>query len=101
MSVTREELQDVLLKWQKGTVKPIDVLEWAETRYELEELQDEVVIEILTLLDSLHLSRITVEDVPIFLKALSLPTEGEKESLEMLQCYFDSIDFEKRESFVP
>jgi hypothetical protein len=98
MSVTREELQDVLLKWQKGIVKPIDVLKWAEERYELEQLQDEVVIEILTLLDSLHFSRITVEDVPIFLQALSLPKEREKKSLEMLQRYFDTIDFETRES---
>ncbi len=98
MSVTREELQNILLDWQAGALEPRQVLEWAEERYDLEQLKDETVIEILTCLDSLHVNLTTVEDVPVFLQMLRLPLERKGEALAMLETYSDSIDFEERKT---
>ncbi|HLM61482.1 MAG TPA: hypothetical protein VK308_11820 [Pyrinomonadaceae bacterium] len=89
-------MRNVLLEWQSGALEPKDVLEWAEERYDLEELKDETVIEILTCLDSLHVNLTTVEDVPVFLQMLDLPFESHKEALALLERHDDSINLDER-----
>ncbi|MBV9209054.1 MAG: hypothetical protein JOZ52_00410 [Acidobacteria bacterium] len=96
LDVTRDELRNVLLKWQAGDLEPSEVLEWAEDRYDLERLSDETVIEILTCLDSLHVNLTTVEDVPVFLQMLDLPPERHKEALALLERHNGSINLEER-----
>jgi hypothetical protein len=98
MSVTREELRNVLLDWQAGGLEPREVLEWAEERYELEQLKDDTLIEILTCLDSLHVNLTTVEDVPVFLQMLSLPIETKGEAQAMLEAHSGSINLEERKT---
>ncbi len=95
-NVTREELRNVLLEWQSGVLEPKDVLEWAEERYDLEELKDETVIEILTCLDSMHVNLTTVEDVPVFLQMLDLPFERHEEALALLERHNDNFNLEER-----
>lgn len=98
MSVTREELRNLLLEWQAGTLEPGEVLEWAEERYNLEQLKDDTVIEILTCLDSLHVNLTTVEDVPVFLRMLALPPDQDEEALSMLESHSAKINLEARKA---
>ncbi len=94
--VTREELRNILRKWQAGNLEPLEVLEWAEAHYDLESLKDETVIEILTSLDSLHQNLITVEDVPVFLQMLDVPAERGDEASKLLEKHDESVDWEER-----
>ena len=98
MNVTREELRNLLLDWQAGTLEPQEVLEWAEERYDLEQLKDETVIEILTCLDCLHVNLTTVEDVPVFLRMLNLPLDRNEDALAMLQSHSASINLDARKT---
>ena len=94
--ITREELRNTLREWQAGSLEPQQVLEWAEERYDLEILKDEVVIEILTCLDSLHQNLITVEDVPVFLQMLDAPLGREQDALMLLAKHDESVDWKAR-----
>jgi hypothetical protein len=94
--VSRDELHNILHKWQAGDLEPLEVLEWAEDHYDLESLKDETVIEILTSLDSLHQNLITVEDVPVFLQMLDVPAERVAEALKLLERHTESVDWEAR-----
>lgn len=97
-SELRTDLRNILLQWQSGALEPKEVLEWAEDRYESEDLQsgDEAALSILTLLDSLHVNLITVEDVPVFLRMLELPPEKEDEALQLLERHSESFDLDAR-----
>ncbi len=94
----RTDLRNVLVQWQSGILEPKEVLEWAEDRYESEDLQsaDEAALSILTLLDSLHVNLITLEDVPVFLQMLDLPPEKGEEALQLLERHSKSFDLEAR-----
>ncbi len=94
--VTREELRNILREWQAGSLEPLEVLEWAEEHYDLEILKDEVVIEVLTCLESLHQNLITVEDVPVFLQMLDTPPEREADALRLLSRHDEGVDWEAR-----
>jgi hypothetical protein len=96
--VTKEELRNVLHKWQAGNLEPQEVLEWAEDHYDLATLKDEVVVEILTCLDTLHLNLVTVEDVPTFLKMLDIPPERKEDALNILKRHDENVDWEGRKA---
>jgi hypothetical protein len=94
--LTREKLRSVLVDWQAGALQPLEVLEWAEESVELESQSDEVIKEILSRLDILHLNLVTVEDVPVFLQVLDTPTERWREALNLLENHENNIDWEAR-----
>jgi hypothetical protein len=96
--IMKEELRNVLHKWQAGDLEPQEVLEWAEDHYDLEAIKDEIVIEVLTCLDSLHHNLVTVEDVPVFLKMLDIPPERKEDALKILNGHDESVDWEARKA---
>ena len=97
-SKLRTDLRNILLQWQSSTLEPKEVLEWSEERYESEDLQsgDEAALSILTLLDSLHVNLITIDDVPVFLQMLELPPDKEEEALHLLEQHSERIVLEAR-----
>jgi len=73
--ITRQETQDLLLRWQAGEVTHGSVFAWAKDRYagKAWDTEDEIVDQVLLELYSLHMNLTTAEDVPHLLQLLTIP----------------------------
>src|SRR2546430_9210523 len=96
--ISREDLRSVLEGWQNGSLRPRDVQAWAEERYLVPDFEpeDEVTDEILAHLDILDINLTTLEDVPVFLKMLSLPLENTHEAIALLAQHGEATDIKER-----
>ncbi len=71
---TRDEVRQMLLSWQAGHLSPREVHEWVDDRYPTHGMvKDDLVLEILARLDTLGMSLMTPDDIPVLLNALNLP----------------------------
>ncbi len=73
--VTRQEIRELLARWQKGDLSHQSVYDWANERYDNNrwDPEDEIVDYVLRELYSLHMNLMTSEDIPHFLKLLAIP----------------------------
>lgn len=102
--VDRDQLRQLLLRWQKGELRAIDVLEEAETLVEtfgpLPQYPQgdprSIAIEVLDDLDCLIGQRIMAEDIPALLTFLNTPPGEEARGWQELHRYWESIDFDQR-----
>ena len=96
--VTRDELRVALLAWQAGELTAAQLRDWAENLYAVDDVdvEDEIANEVLANLDILDINLTTVDDVPVFLKMLSLPVDRVDEAAELLQEHGESIDIAER-----
>lgn len=73
--LSRQDLRDLLLRWQSGDVTHRFVLDWAAERYAGKgwDTEDEIVDHVLLELYSLDMNLTTAEDVPHLLEVLAVP----------------------------
>lgn len=80
MKITREDIQNKLLDWQKGVVSAKQVYDWANAlceddavEFADQEGEDSISSEALFFLEMLDMNLSTSEDVPIYLRLLATP----------------------------
>jgi hypothetical protein len=73
--ITRQEIRDLLLRWQAGEVTHGFVLAWAQDRYAGKQwdTEDEIVDQVLLELYALDMNLTMAEDVPHLLQLLIIP----------------------------
>lgn len=102
--IERQQLQDLLGRWQRGEIDERDVHEEAEIFWERYADDKEygkgdsesIAMDILINLDSLDRQLVTREDIPAMLSFLATPPGQEHESWQVWERYWDSVDFEQR-----
>jgi hypothetical protein len=98
-TIYRDEVSQVLKKWQDGELSAKDVHHWAVDRYAMPsyEAEDEVVNEVLSELDMLDIYLITVQDIPALLEAVSLPADRIDEVSNVIHRQWQSISLDERQ----
>jgi hypothetical protein len=73
--LARQDLRDLLLRWQAGDVDHRFVFGWASERYAGKgwDTEDEIVDQVLLELYSLDMNLTTAEDIPHLLQVLAVP----------------------------
>jgi hypothetical protein len=94
--VSREELRNVLAKWQRGELGHSQVYDWSNEHFGLDQMDggDLVVNEILAHLDIMDVNLITPDDVPVFLAMLDAVSEAD--ATELLRRHGDALDLDER-----
>jgi hypothetical protein len=94
--VVAGELRDVLLKWQRGELRHVEIYEWTTERFGLEQMEsgDPIVNEILGLLDIMDVNLTTPDDIPTFLRMLD--EHSEVDALRILQFHGEHLDLDER-----
>jgi hypothetical protein len=87
------DVREVLDQWIVGQLTASEVHAWAETRYLSEEWEpeSEAVNFVLSELDRLDMNLLTLEDAPVFLKALQGP-----DTKRVIGNHYASMDIEAR-----
>ena len=101
--VTRDELSELLVKWERGDLTAQQVWDWVDARYWLgdTEIDDwdgdlSATNEILAQLDSMDINLVLVDDVPIHRRFLASPREHTAQAFEFWKSELDSIDYRQR-----
>jgi hypothetical protein len=100
---TREEIIEVLTKWDGGELTTEEVWKWAnqrywpgDTEYDDWESDGSAANEVLCLLDNLDMNLILPADVPIHLEFLRTPPGKFEEGFAKWQTAIEGIDWKKR-----
>lgn len=82
-TITRADVRDVLVQWQRQELSHARVHEWATDRYAVSEFEceDEVTNEVLAALDNLDVNVTTQADIPYILEALGAASGDEASSV--------------------
>ena len=103
--ITRNDVENILIQWQKCQIKAQDLHDWAENLYLKDGIdyedweQDEsysVTNEVLGALDMMDMNLMTPEDVPAYLEFLKTPLGCYNEGYSKLEQYLQQIDVEER-----
>jgi hypothetical protein len=93
--ITRDDLRTLLADWKGGRRTTQQLHDWAEQRYPGAEYEDEVVTEVVAFLDMLDMNLVIVDDIPLILRVLDLPSEQADQASALLRAV-DSVEFERR-----
>ena len=105
--VTRADLKELLLAWQRGEMTTRAVFEWAQEKYwpgdvEFDDMDDDsssAANEVLSALDQLPMNLILPEDVPIYVELLEATDGDFSNSYEKFRASINRIDIlNRRES---
>lgn len=101
--VTRGEITLMLKKWQRAELDTQQLWDWASHRflsgdvdYDDSEESLSVAQEMLSMLDSLDMNFVLVEDVPIHLDFLATPIGAFDEGYRQWRRALDAIDYSSR-----
>ena len=101
--VTRDELSELLVKWERGDLTTQQVWDWVDARYwpgdtEIDDWDGDLSAtnEILAQLDSMDINLVLVDDVPIHRRFLASPREHTAQAFEFWKSELDSIDYRQR-----
>ena len=102
-SSDRQEIRDIVERWQRSELDALAVLRWAETRWTSYEQPEyptcdprSIAIEVLAQLDMLNHQWITPDDAPAILRFLDTAPGSEVQGWQQWSMYWDSIDFDQR-----
>jgi hypothetical protein len=104
-TVNREEIADVLRKWQSGSLSAKDVRDWANDLYSPGgvrfddwegEKDNSVAGEVLSALSMLDMNLITAEDIPIYLEFLGTARGAFAEGFGHYEDALTGIDYHAR-----
>lgn len=102
--IERQQLQDLLGRWQRGEIDERDVHEEAERLWDCyvddkeysEGEFESIAMDILINLDSLDRQLVTPEDIPAMRTFLATPLGQEYEGWQLWERYWAGVDFEQR-----
>jgi hypothetical protein len=96
--ITRQEIRELLQRWQVGDLSHKFVYDWANERYSSRrwDTEDEIVDQVLTELYSLDMNLTTAEDVPHLLNLLTIPQGQIGTAMALIREYTRSIDLKSR-----
>jgi hypothetical protein len=101
--VTRDELADLLERWERGELTAQQVWDWSSARYwpgetEIDDWENDLSAtnEILAQLDSMDINLVVVDDVPIHRRFLTAPKERTAQAHEIWRSELNSIDYQHR-----
>jgi hypothetical protein len=94
-TVTVRDVEAKLRQWQSGELSASSLHAWAEKTYGVEawEPESEAVNEVLAQLDMMDMNLLTLEDVPVLVKALR-----SKDYVRVLDGHFAAVDIESRKA---
>jgi hypothetical protein len=104
-TITRDDVKEILLKWNEDVLNATDVHEWASNRYAVDgydftdwEGDDDfsVTNEVLGELDRLDMNLISKEDIPVYMALLNTPIGDSQSGILKLEQYQKSINYEER-----
>ena len=96
--ITREEIRELLQRWQAGECSHKFVYDWAGERYGSKrwDTEDEIVDQVLTELFTLDMNLTTAEDVPHLLAVLTIPQGQIGTAMALIREYTRTIDLKSR-----
>ena len=96
--VTRADLRLLLSRWQTGELPAASIHEWAEERFATDrwEPEDDVVNEVLGTLDMLDINLVTIDDIPVLLKALEMGPGSLEGAAQLLEDHWKGISMPQR-----
>lgn len=96
--VTRQEIRELLQRWQKSDISHTSVQEWADERYAGRnwETEDEIADLVLTELYTLDMNLVTAEDIPHLLALLKVPQGQIGTAMALNRDYARSMDLKSR-----
>jgi len=96
--ITRQEIRELLQRWQTGDIGHKFVYDWANERYSSSrwDTEDEIVDQVLTELYALDMNLITAEDIPHLLNLLNIPQGQIGTAMALNRDYSRSIDLKSR-----
>lgn len=99
----RDALQELLLRWEQGLVRPEEVHEEAESLVAECGLPAKsrsdpasLVVEVLAHLEIMNQQLVVAEDVPFILDFLSTASGKERDAWQAWEAYWNGIDYEQR-----
>ena len=96
--ITRQEIRELLNRWQAHEVNHGFVYDWANERYGSKrwDTEDEIVDQVLTELFTLDMNLTTAEDVPHLLNLLTVPQGQIGTAMALIREYTRTIDLKSR-----
>ncbi len=102
--VTRDELVDLLAKWERSELTAQQVWGWVSDRYwpgdtEIDDWEGDLSAtnEILAELDSMDINLVLVDDVPIHRRFLASPQGQTAQAFEAWKSELESINYRQRQ----
>lgn len=103
-TITREDIKNILMSWQKGDISAHEIHQWASDNYPNDDVEyndwegneeESVSNEVLAALDMMDMNLTTTKDIPAFLEFLATPIGEITEGLKKLGKYHNSININK------
>lgn len=101
--VTRDELANLLVKWERGELTAQQVWDWVSARYwpgdtEIDDWEDDLSAtnEVLAHLDSMDINLVVLDDIPIHRRFLMATQENTAQAYEAWKTELNSIDYKQR-----